>query len=280
MRVSFNSRLTALSAAAFLLLSAAPETGFAGAWVPAVGGGYNKLAINYFDARDSFGGESASNQFTNTNLSYYGEYGIADNLGIFGSIALTRLTQSTDEARTDFFGVGDLDLGFRYNLINGPFVLSTSFLFKVPYLYEQNTELPPGNGQEDFDFRLLFGKGLNRFGYFGFEIGYRLRLEEPSDEIRYLVEYGFSATDNLYFRTKFDIIQSVRNGDEIPTGIGNPALNPEFDLARVELTTGWNFDRSEQATGGWGAEVTFTHDFWGRNTLQGNTVQLGLTYAY
>ena len=52
------------------------------------------------------------------------------------------------------------------------------------------------------------------YGYIGAEAGYRFRSEDPSDEYRYLLEYGISAGDNLYFRTKLDGTESAGNGKQ------------------------------------------------------------------
>ncbi|MEM9174604.1 MAG: hypothetical protein AAGC67_05175 [Myxococcota bacterium] len=254
----------------------------AGAWVPEPGAGYHKLASNFFRATDFFGSGSNVEEFTNTNLSYYGEFGVAPRLAAFGTVALTRLTQTAGGNRTDYVGLGDLDLGLRYQLVTEPAVVSASLLWKLPYLYDENTALPPGNGQNDLEFRLLVGKSLGRWGYFGIENAYRIRFEEPSDEYRFLFEYGASPTDQLYVRTKLDLITSIKNGDPISQGIGNPSLNPEFDLGRIELTAGWNLTspKRESSSGRWGVEATYTRDLYGDQTLRGNTVQLGITFVH
>ena len=254
----------------------------AGAWVPEPGKGYHKVASNFFRATDFFGSGSNVEEFTNTNLNYYGEYGLAPRLAVFGTLAFTRLTQTAGGRRTDYVGLGDLDLGIRYGLLTEPFVLSTSLLWKSPYFYDDDVALPPGNGQNDLEFRLLAGKSLGRWGYLGVENAYRFRFEEPSDEYRFLFEYGASLSDQLYVRTKLDLITSIQNGDPIDQGVGNPSLNPEFDLGRLELTAGWNFRPPEGETpwGRFGVEATYTRDLYGDQTLRGDTVQLGVTFVH
>ena len=264
------------------LCSCAAMRADAGAWVPGPDSGYHKLALNFFHSDDAFQGAVAPEEFSNLNLSYYGEVGLLPRVALYGTAALTRLEQETYAGDSDFFGVGDVDVGLRFGLIEEPFVLSAAFLFKAPYLYEANRSLPPGNGQEDFEWRLLAGKSLNEWGYVGFESAYRLRLGDPSDELRFLLEYGVALSERAYFRTKLDIIESLNNGDSIDQGIGNPTLNPEFDLGRIELTAGWNLSPPEPVSraGRFGLEFTYTRDLYGENTLRGNTVQFGVTYAY
>lgn len=269
----------------FISLSLAPKA-IAGAWVPEVGSGYNKLAFSDFEATNFFGSNESFNEFEGQNTSLYIEQGIAKNLAVTLNTLYQEIEQiDSDDFRTSNTGFGDLEVGFRYNLVNGPYVLSTALTFKLPNLYNENDELPLGNGQEDYEARLLFGKSLNRYGYFGLETGYRYRTSSPSDEIRYLVEYGFSATKNLYFRTKLDGIASVGNADSTIAGadtttVANLAVTPEFDIGKLELTTGWQFDKAKSNSSQWGVEFTYTRDLYGSDTLQGNTYQFGITRSY
>lgn len=114
----------------------------------------------------------------------------------------------------------------------------------------------------------------------GIEAAYRHRLEEPSDEFRYLIEYGASIGEHLYLRTKLDVIKSIENGEPISQGIGNPTLNPEFDLGRMEFTAGWSLTPKSVKGNRWGIETTYTRDLFGDDTLQGNTIQVGLTFIH
>jgi len=132
---------------------------------------------------------------------------------------------------------------------------------------------------------MLLGKSLNNYGYFGAELGYRLRTDEPSDEIRYLLEYGISASDNLYFRTKLDGIHSVENADKLTTSASNSSLNlsatPEYDLGKLELTAGWQFGKPQSDSQvRWGVEFTYNQDLYGSNTLKGDGMQVGITAVF
>ena len=254
-----------------------PTLANAGAWVPEQGEGYAKFAYTAYSANDRFGSNDPVD-FEGNNTSYYGEYGIGGNLGLYWSFIYQDIEQTVDGNTTSNSGLSDVELGARYQWFSEPFVFSTSFLAKLPYLYDEEDELPLGNGQEDFEVRALIGKGLSRFGYFGIEVGYRLRTDEPSDEYRYLLEYGFSVNDNLYLRTKLDGIESVGNADS--GGVeGNLSLAPEFDLGKLELTAGWNFGAKNDSER-WGIEITYTDEIYGTDTLQGDSIQLGLTRTF
>ena len=272
-----------VSVVAFAAL--ASQQALAGAWVPKKGEAYYKIGYADYDSSDFFGDAPVDVNFSGTNTSFYGEYGLGNNWAIYGSLLHQDIEQTPvnplDGGRTASSGFGDTELGVRYQWQAEPFVLSTSFLVKLPSLYNENDVLPRGNGQEDYEFRVLLGKSLNRYGYLGVEAGYRLRSSSPSDEYRYLLEYGFSATKNLYFRTKLDGILSANNGDTntVVTNLGNLSNTNEFDLGKWELTAGWNFDKNG-SDNQWGVEVTYTQDAYGDNTLEGDSLQVGLTLSY
>lgn len=257
------------------------QSAYAGAWVPEKGSGYHKLAFNYFEADELFGPDGDFEEFTSESITYYFEFGLGNEFGLFGSLPLQDLRQRIGGVQTESFGVGDVELGLRKQWQAEPFVLSTSFTFKAPYFYDENAALPRGNGQEDYELRVLIGKSLGVYGYFGVEGGYRFRTDEPSDEIRYLLEYGVGFGDNFYARTKLDGLLSANNASETTLPGGNLSVPPQFDLGKLELTVGWNFGKPRpRAEGRWGAEFTWTRDLYGEDTLKGNTYQIGLTYVH
>ncbi|MGS2722875.1 hypothetical protein ACVBEJ_03960 [Porticoccus sp. GXU_MW_L64] len=266
--------------ASFLI--AGSQMAQAGAWVGEKGSGYHKLAYNSFDADDFFGDNDGFENFQNDSISYYFETGLGNKLALFGSLSFQDLEQTISGQETSSSGLSDLELGLRYSLVDSSaYVLSAAFTFKAPYLYDEDDALPRGNGQEDYEGRLLFGKSLNRYGYFGAELGYRLRSGTPSDEIRYLLEYGFNITENVYFRTKLDGTESANNASVFLNSTGNLSTPQEFDLGKWELTAGWNFgEKGRYGKGKYGIEFTYTQDVYGDNTLDGDTFQVGFTYSH
>mgnify|MGYP000562426336 CR=1 FL=1 len=262
------------------------QTVYAGAWVPSEGEGYSKIAVSNYEADKSFSEKKTGSKFEGQNTSYYGEYGLGNDLAVFGTLLYQDLEQ-TDElgATTSSKGFGDTELGIRYQWFSDSYVLSSSLLFKTPSLYDEGDELPRGNGQEDYEFKMLLGKSLHEYGYFGVELGYRFRTDEPSDEIRYLLEYGFSANDNLYFRTKLDGIKSAGNADKVAAStsslVANLSATPEYDLGKLELTAGWQFGKPRpRSEVRWGMELTYNKDLYGAHTLKGDGVQIGLTASF
>ncbi len=245
----------------------------AGAWTAKKGAIYSKSAVNYFVGTERFGDALPEfERFRDVNFTYYTEIGLQDNLTFFGAAAVKDLRNTSDGVTTDNFGVGDVDLGLRYNFFTEPFVFSVQGLFKAPFLYDEDAELPLGNGQIDLEGRFLIGKSLGRIGYFGLEAGYRYRADDPVDEFRYLVEYGFDVSSNVYLRTKLDGTLGLGSVDEFAAGANaaNPSLPLAFDLGKLEYTAGIKVNKT------WSFELTGTTNIYGENTLRGTNVQFAI----
>lgn len=250
----------------------------AGAWVGAKGSGYGKLGISTYEADDYHGNNPTFIDFDSTGISLYGEYGLGNDFAIYGSVLRQSYSQRDSAiGRTTASGFGDTEIGIRYQWQADPVVISTSFLIKTPFLYDAEDGL--GNNQTDYEARVLIGKSLNEYGYFGAEIGYRLRNGAPSDEYRYLLEYGYSVNDNLYLRTKLDGTLSANNADTVELNSSNLSNPFEFDSGKLELTAGWNFDKNGSFEG-YGVELTYTREIYGDNILEGDRFELGLTTVF
>ena len=257
-----------------------PSQAFAGAWTAKQGDQYLKGAVNYFETSNRFGPEDGFENFRNINFNVYWEYGIQDNLTFFSTGSLTNLENQADGVETSQTGIGDIELGLRYRLIDGPVIVSVQGLFKAPYLYDDDADLPLGNGQEDFEGKILFGKSFGKYGYGGLEAGYRFRTDDPVDEFRFLVEYGFDVNEQLYLRTKLDNIIAAQSSD-VDDGVAlspelalNPQLPLEFDLGRLEYTAGYKF------TDTLAGEITGTTAVYGDNTLSGTNIQVALVATF
>ena len=262
------------------LLTAIPTAASAGAWTAKQGDTYLKGAVNFFETSSRFGPEDGFENFRNTNFNVYFEHGLRDDLTFFATGAFSDLENTSDGQTTSGSGIGDVDVGLRYRLIDGPVIVSVQGLFKAPYLYSDDSELPLGNGQEDFEGKLLFGKSFGALGYGGLEVGYRVRTDDPVDEFRFLVEYGFDVNERTYLRTKLDGIHAASSSDAATGAQGalvnavNPQLPLEFDLGRLEYTAGYKF--TDTVAG----EITGTTAVYGDNTLKGTNIQFAIVSSF
>ncbi|MFZ2633532.1 MAG: hypothetical protein WA081_20090 [Desulfosalsimonadaceae bacterium] len=279
MKNNIRIMVRVLLPACLVLMSAA--TLYAGAWTMEKGKSYHRFAANYYLAEEEYDNDGDSRdmplngEFRDFNLNYYMEYGIFDQLTVLGSLYYKDIRKDDDVITTKTNGLGDLDLGLRYRLHSGDAgIFSIQGLTKIPDLYDEDDALPLGNGQNDYELRLLYGRSLWPFlpGYVNLEAGYRWRVEDPADEFRYLVEIGSDLGKDFYVRTKLDAIVSMDNADPGMDNFGNPASTLEYNLAKLDVTAGWWMTRTL------GLELGYAPALWGENTAKGATWTLALTF--
>jgi hypothetical protein len=263
-----------------MLVTAYAGASFAGAWTAPRNTFYEKLSYNYYYAHETFdssghrGGTPNNGKFTDNDISNYFEYGLTNDLTAVNSLTYKWLENDDNSARTKANSLGDVDLGLRYKLLDSNAgIVSTQLLVKIPGTYGRNDPLPLGNGQFDTELRLLYGRSLYPWipGYGNVEIGYRWRADGPSDEVRYLIEFGVDITRSIYTRAKLDGTLSVDNGKRQDDS-GNPTATNNFDLGKLDLTVGYKI------TPALGVEVSYRPDIYGQNTAAGANYSLALYY--
>ena len=265
----------------FVILLLLTPLVFGGAWTPEKGGLYLKLSANNFESDSSFNvtGDQvpAVGTFTDEHLALYFEWGLTDRIALFGSQTYKRIEQRNTSAgislAIDNSGFGDTEIGVRYNFSRSQYPLSFALIAKLPYLYDDDDFLALGNHQEDLEGRLLYGRSLGKYAYMGLEAGYRYRTDDPSDEYRYLIEFGLSPTPWLYMRSKLDGIQSVDDPAASGSSFGNPTINQAFDLNKLELTVGVSLSQR------WHVETTYTDHISGKNIAADRNIQLGVVFS-
>ncbi|ABQ25757.1 hypothetical protein [Geotalea uraniireducens] len=274
-------KLVQSSIVAILFVTASATASLAGAWTAKQHAFYEKLAFNYYYSHETFdssgnrNGTPNNGKFTDYDICNYFEYGLFDNLTVINSLAYKWLENDNNLARTKGYGLGDVDLGLRYKLLDSEKIgiVATQLLVKIPGTYDKKDPLPLGNGQFDTEIRLLYGRSLYPLipGYGNVEFGYRWRAEGPSDEIRYLVEFGVDVTRDFYTRAKLDGTLSVDNGKKLD-GSGNPTATNNFDLGKLDLTVGY------KVTPAWGVEISYRPDIYGQNIAAGANYSLALYF--
>ncbi|MBN2706724.1 MAG: hypothetical protein JXR89_09830 [Deltaproteobacteria bacterium] len=271
--------LLSLSLAALLIGSGLNSAAWAGAWTNKQNGMYNKLALNYFASRDYYDddgdrhGLAYDGKFTDINLNWYLEYGLTDSLTLIGSLYYKWLEEENDYFRAESDGVGDIEVGLKWKILDDPLLLAVQGLTKVAGPYDD--EVPGlGSDQTDFELRLLLGKSLYPLPlYMGLEAAYRWRTQAPSDEWRLLAEIGGNAGKYFYGRVKLDCIFSANNADE-GAGYTNITLTPEYDLITLDASVGVNFNQHLSL------ELSYKPTLAGENTAAGYTVSTALIYSF
>ncbi len=259
------------------------ENCFAGAWTANQGSMYQKLSANcyYADQRFDKDGDTAdfsdNGEFTDNNISYYGEYGILDSLTVIGSFSYKWLKDETDYARSKTNGFSDMELGLKYRLLSGQGnVFSVQGLVKIPEFYDEDDVPALGNSQYDTEIRFLFGQSLYPTipGYFNIEAGYRFRAEDPADELRYLIEFGLDFTKQLYGRVKLDGIYGMGNEGSGSGASGNPTATLDYDLVKLDACLGCKISSE------WGIELGYRPEIYGKNTSSGANWSFSFIYLH
>lgn len=269
--------VTSLSILLFFLLT---DICFAGAWTMPKGKIYDRLSANYYLAKDEFDKDGdrrdfpLKGEFRDLYLNNYIEFGITDSITLINSIYFKTIKKHDDVVEQKTWGIGDIDIAAKFKVSDGSWgILSSQALIKVPGPYDRKDDLPLGNGQIDMEIRLLYGRSLYPYlpGYCNFEVGYRWRFEDPSDEVRYLVEFGMDFTREFYGRVKLDGTYSMDNGRHHDPS-GNPTTTNNFDLGKLDTAIGYKLSK------GWAIELGYMPEIYGQNTAAGSSYTLAITY--
>jgi hypothetical protein len=267
-------------AAVFLILL--PATGFCGAWTMPKGKMYVKVSANTYksDERFDLGGneEDYDNNgfFRDRNIGIYAEYGLVDGLSLIGSTQYKFLEQENDLEKKKYNGISDIDLAVKARLLNNSIgVFSVQGLVKVPEAYDTDATIPPGNGEYDFEVRLMYGRSLYPMfpGYVNVEGAYRFRDGVASDELRFLGEFGVDFMKAGYVRIKAESVASMGDMD-MSTDTGNPNVAYDYDQFKMSATLGFKL------TERWGVECETIRELSGKNVSKGNTYSASLYCIY
>ena len=257
------------------------EPVFAGAWTREKGGLYAQMTLNSYTADENFDNDGSkadfadNGEFSDENMSFYLEYGLADELTMVASWSYKWLEYEDDMVRNETDGFSDMELGLKYRLFekNGG-VGSIQALVKIPEAYDEDDAVPLGNAQYDYEFRFLYGQSLYPHfpGYLNLEAGYRFRAEEPADELKYLIEFGADFTKTLYGRIKLDGTYGMGNAEKGSIFSNNPSAAFDYDLGKLEAVLGIKI--SDQ----WGTELGYRKEIYGKNISTGENWSLAVTY--
>jgi protein XagA len=305
----------------FLFFMLFPARCFAGAWCAPQGAFYGKLSINRYTTDKTFTSSGSQDHLANggkfydTNMTFYGEYGLLERLTLSCSLPYKWLRSSSWNTYTEddvekrqynathYTGPGDVETGLKLGLIKEPFVGSVQFLYKNAGMYTHREKILPGNNQSDYELRLLAGKSLWPFpGYCGLEAGYRFRSKAPSDEFKYLIEFGMDLFGPLSLRVKLDGTKSMHNARRFSTpkpsrsayvdyetgqviatspsdaagqaSSSNPSLGLQYDLGKLETALCLKLTKS------WFTEVSYTAYPYGKNISGGQQYSFAIVYYF
>ena len=269
----------ALLCAALFTLSV--QNADAGAWSQPRGHLYAKLSgISYSSDEifDAMGKRAAmgidEDRFDANQTFLYLEYGLFDRLTLVAKTSAGRLVAENHLVEMTTRGIGDADLGLKYQLVDKPLVLASSISLKLPTGYHKEYDPALGTGEIDLEFRLLAARSLYPLPlYVGAETGYRLRGGLFSNQIPYLFEAGASPHQRLFIKGYVDGVETLSKKRE-NAGLVGLAQVSEGDLTKMGLNAAFKIAGSLWIDLLWERTVT------GENVGAGSSVGVGLAYAY
>jgi hypothetical protein len=261
---------------------------FAGAWTQRKDHYYLRLSGFYFNstAFDSNGHRvdyRGNGRFTDASAYAYLEYGLSDLVTFVGSVPYKSLWFRKNvrdmkiEAKTT--GWGDIYLGLRYLLSDQGTVTSLQGGFKLNTGYQTDTTAlglapPRGDGQNDFELRLLIGQSILRHAaYYNFDLGYRARSGKPVDEVPFACELGVGLgkygllIGQIYGVRALSGVEAVSISEQSQT-----SLNPVEDYVKAHGQLIFHLRK--------GMDIAFMYDnlFTGRNTALGQSFGVALAF--
>ncbi|MBL7049282.1 MAG: hypothetical protein ISR96_07200 [Nitrospira sp.] len=210
------------------------------AWTQPKGHAYNQMTVSRYETDKKFTSVDANGnaiaikknnaeKFVSTKVTYYGEYGVTNDLTVFTSFGWDwqRSADNMNFAGTDgTSGIGDINLGLKQSFIKDLFgtgiLMSGQAEVKIPEAYDFGnplTTLSQGNGQYDATLQVLFGRGFSK-GYAWLNTGYQFRFEndeyyqfKPSDVYKLSFGGGYPLTSLITLRGIVEWSKSIGNAE-------------------------------------------------------------------
>lgn len=245
---------------------------FAGAWAQPKGHYYTKLTLIYSKA-DGLYGINFPAEFSDYSLYFYGEYGLLDRTTVIFN--LPSIKRSINEAnsvqgKTTGFLAGDFEIQAKYQFLDKPLVASALIGTKIPTIYKVEDFPPLGNGETDFDAKLLLGASLYPIpAYLTGDVGYRFRGGDFIDEINFNFEAGYTFVDKYLVRFAATGIRSAKDSQGNSNLLGFPLAQKQYRIGGgiiYKLSSNFEFD------------VTYLKTIAGDNIPKSNEVFIGLAF--
>ncbi len=257
------------------------DQALAGAWSQPKGHYYAKLSgilytsdevYNDMGVRQAQGMDNDS--FDGTQGFLYVEYGLQDRLTIIGQVNAGVLASMNDLVKSETTGIGDFDIGAKYQLVDGPIVLTPFVTMKIPTGYNEHYDPPMGTGNADLELRLLAARSLYPLPlYIGVESGYRFRKGEYSNQIPYFVELGATPQPKLFVKGYVAGVDTRVGSEESIGEVGNLQVS-EGNFAKMGINGAYNL------TGRLWIDILAERTFDGENVGAGVSWGFGVSYSY
>lgn len=171
------------------------------------------------------------------------EYGLSDSdTLLLYTVAKEAHWKDSSKSNTKK-GFTEVKPGIKHLLFIDPFICSLQLKAKFPLHYSEEAVPALSKHQIDGEIKILTAQPWPKLpGYTKFESGFRLRAEEPSNEIPYFCEFGYNLKPSLILKTTLDGQTAVGGGrkeDWTKYTVG-PIFKIE-DLFNIEFGFGHTF---------------------------------------
>jgi hypothetical protein len=201
------------------------------------------------------------------------EHGLTDRIEVNAQVPVFDITFNDFADDRSSAGLGDVRVGLRYSVLQGPLVATVGARIKFPTgEFINDAEIVPvGEGQYDFEIR---GELAHSFwpnpGYVSGLIGYRIRTKNEEinidfgDELIWSIEGGYNVTSKIMLKGLFWGLYGFES-----TSFGLPLSSLRREAVYVEPGVVYAIDRSR------GIEFTVPITLRGRNWPAGPVLNIG-----
>ena len=260
-----------------LMIIGGADEANAGAWGKARGQYYGKVSGIFYDASDIYNDMGKRtpmgldrDRFYSRQTFIYGEYGLGHRLTFTGQVGAGQLVSEDQLVERITWGLGDVQMGLKYQLGDGSLVFSPAIALKIPTGYDASYVPALGTGDPDMAIRLLSGLSLYPLPlYAGAEAGYTVRGGPFSNQWSYLFEVG--ATPHARLFTKLFVAGvNTQSAAVVDIGLVGMVQVSEGDFAKV------GFNAAVQVSGPLWVDVLWEGIFRGENIGAGSSWGLGV----
>lgn len=276
-----------ISLITILIFCLIPEKGTAqSAWTKKKGELYSQLLYSTIpDYNEIFSSSTyiTSRDITDNTIQLYGEYGLNDNLTILANIPIKSISTANETANSTFpltieetstTALGNVQVGFRYKILDSKFVLSSQLNLEANSgTFDNNSGIRTGYDAWTFTPTINLGRGFSNYYYQVFT-GFDIRTNSYSSNFKIGGEIGLTSIKKLTLILFLDIIESLDNGSIIePVSSLETALyinNQEY--------TAYGLKALYEITPDFGVLAGFGGAFSGNNVAKQAALNIGLFY--
>ena len=235
----------------------APDA-LAGAWTLPEGDGQAILGLVVNNADRTFDGSGTvigGGGLDLIEVTGFVEYGLRDDLTLIGQTTLTS-RETAPPFASDYQGLDYTELGLRQRLAQGErWVISGQGSVRLPGATDSRDPAQAGITDVETDLRLLLGRSGKAAGLPAFaelQTGYRVRFDDPPNEIRVDASFGVRPHDDwLLLGQSFTTLS-----DGSARGVF-----PDSDYVKLQASVVYD------VTEAWSVQVGAFATVWGRNAL-------------